>query len=98
MITSSESRDPPLFPMSIVLSELSSAPVGDVPTISLALSELLPLYFLLPLTLNILNERSFLPESKDEDLHAGVLQVPDDATFLVTETGIVEGNLVEKGG
>ena len=83
--------------MSITLSQFTKPTAGDIPAISLVLGELLPLYLLLPLTLDLLNERNFLPESRDEDLHAGVLQVPEDTTILVTETGIVEGKLLEKG-
>ena len=83
--------------MPISLSEFPKPSTAVTPSISLVLSEMLPLHFLLPLTLDLLNERSFLPESKDEDLHAGILQVPADTTITMTEMGIVEGRLGEKG-
>ncbi|EJD05672.1 uncharacterized protein FOMMEDRAFT_78038 [Fomitiporia mediterranea MF3/22] len=96
-LSSVESRNPPLFPLSVTLSELPKPDAEDIPAISHVLSELLSLYFLLPLSLKLLNERSFVPESKDEDLHAGILQVPSDTTIVVTETGIAEGSLAQKG-
>jgi len=52
---------------------------------------------LLPLSLDGLNCDNFVPESKDEDLHAGILQVPAGTMFVVTETGVQEGKLIEKG-
>ncbi|KAL5533277.1 hypothetical protein ACEPAF_5053 [Sanghuangporus sanghuang] len=96
-LSSVESRNPPLFPMSITLSGFPRPSDENIPSISFALSEMLPLHFLLPLTLELLNERSFLPESKDEDLHAGILQVPIDTTITITESGMTEGCLEEKG-
>lgn len=51
----------------------------------------------LPLSLDTLNKSSFAPESKDEDLHSGVLQLPQRAMLLVTEAGLQEGKLVERG-
>lgn len=51
----------------------------------------------LPLSLDILNKSSFVPESKDEDLHSGILQLPRASMLLITEGGIQEGKLVEKG-
>ncbi|KAL5490150.1 hypothetical protein ACEPAI_4983 [Sanghuangporus weigelae] len=96
-LSSVESRNPPLFPMSIILSEFPRPSYTNIPSISFALSEMLPLHFLLPLTLELLRERSFLPESKDEDLHAGILQVPIDTTVTMTEIGMAEGCLEEKG-
>ena len=39
----------------------------------------------------------FEPESVDEDLHAGALQLPQGTVVLVTEQGIQEGKLLERG-
>jgi hypothetical protein len=57
----------------------------------------LPLSVTLPLSLPLLNTSAFTPESKNEDLHAGYLQLPAGCTVLVTESGVAEGKLVEKG-
>lgn len=51
----------------------------------------------LPLSLDLLNRDPFAPESKEEDLHAGVLQLPQGTVLLVTEGGVSEGKLVERG-
>ena len=67
------------------------------PTLFHVLSQLLPLFSLLPLSLDRLNHDSFTPESKDEDLHSGVMQVPEGSTFLVTESQVEEGKLEERG-
>ena len=68
-----------------------------MPTLSHVLSQLLPLSRTLPLSLELLNKVSFTPESKDEDLHAGTLQLPKGSLLLVTEGGVQEGKLVERG-
>ena len=95
---SSRSRNPPLFPPSLALSSFPrpSSTIG-IPSLHVVLSEVLPLCSLVPLSLHFLNGESFEPESKEEDLHAGVLQVPPGTTIIVTEGGIKEGELVEKG-
>jgi Mini-chromosome maintenance replisome factor len=61
------------------------------------MSLLLPLSVTLPLSLPLLNTSTFTPESKNEDLHAGYLQLPAGCTVLVTESGVAEGKLIEKG-
>ncbi len=61
------------------------------------LSLLLPLSHSLSLSLDSLNKSSFTPESKDEDLHAGVLQLPQGTVLLVSEGGVREGQLLERG-
>ena len=68
-----------------------------MPTLSAVLAELLPLTHTLPLSLLLLNKEPFAPESKDEDLHSGVLQLPQGTVLLVTEGGIQEGKLVDRG-
>lgn len=49
------------------------------------------------LSLEALNNERFIPESNGEDLFSGYLQVPAGSVMLLTETGIQEGNIVEKG-
>ncbi|KAG2348450.1 hypothetical protein BDR05DRAFT_925918 [Suillus weaverae] len=92
-------RATPLLPPSLTLSRFpsptSSSPA--LPTLHHVLSDLLPQYLTVPLSLDLLNEESFSPESKDEDLHSGYLQVPQGTALLLTENGVQEGKLVEKG-
>ncbi len=51
----------------------------------------------LPLSLDLLNSVPFAPESINEDLHSGYLQLAHGTTMLMTEGGIQEGKLVERG-
>ncbi|KAI9056684.1 hypothetical protein FKP32DRAFT_1598956 [Trametes sanguinea] len=101
-----QSRNPPLLPPSLVISRFpppppipsttTTAPVLP-PTLATVLQLLLPLTHTLPLSLDTLNKSQFVPESKDEDLHAGVLQLPQGTVLLVTEGGVREGQLLERG-
>ncbi len=61
------------------------------------LSQLLPLFKTAPLSLGMLNKVPFAPESKDEDLHSGVLQLPRGSVLLVTEGNVREGRLFQRG-
>lgn len=45
----------------------------------------------------MLNSVRFAPESVNEDLHSGYLQLAQGTAVLVTESGIEEGKLVERG-
>lgn len=105
-----QSRNPPLLPLSLTISRFPPPPntpavsstdgqtrAIEIPTLSLLLSLLLPMTRTLPLSLDILNKSSFVPESKDEDLHSGILQLPKASMLLITEGGIQEGKLVERG-
>ncbi|KAI0284000.1 mini-chromosome maintenance replisome factor-domain-containing protein [Russula aff. rugulosa BPL654] len=56
-----------------------------------------PLYVTLPLSLDLLNSARFAPESINEDLHSGYLQLAHGTTMLMTEGGIQEGKLIERG-
>lgn len=105
-IARTQSRHPPILPPSITLSRFPSPPnpatstadaSNHTPTLSHVLSLLLPLAQTLPLSLNFLNSTPFVPESKDEDLHAGALQLPQGTVLLVTESGIQEGKLHDQG-
>ncbi|KAK9721279.1 hypothetical protein K7432_003543 [Basidiobolus ranarum] len=60
------------------------------------LSSLLPKFYTLPLSLDLLNNNSFTPRS-NEFLKSGMLQVSDGTTLLVDETALDEGNLNDSG-
>lgn len=95
-----QSRNPPIFPPTLTISHFPPPPStssNTTPSLSHILSALLPLARTLPLSLDFLNKNRFAPESKEEDLHSGVLQVPQGSVLLVTEHGIQEGKLVEQG-
>ena len=70
---------------------------STLPALSHVLSLLLPLHVTLPLSLDLLNSVPFAPESVNEDLHSGYLQLAHGTTVLMTEGGIQEGKLVERG-
>ncbi|KAJ8481423.1 hypothetical protein ONZ51_g5994 [Trametes cubensis] len=101
-----QSRHPPLLPPSLVVSRFpppppipSTAPIisSPTPTLSAVLKLLLPLADTLPLSLDTLNKKRFVPESQEEDLHAGLLQLPQGTVMLITEGGVREGQLLERG-
>ncbi|PCH38721.1 hypothetical protein WOLCODRAFT_115930, partial [Wolfiporia cocos MD-104 SS10] len=101
-----QSRNPPLLPLSLTLSHFPTPPPAPstsstlplpLPTISAVLEQILPLTHTLPLSLDVLNKEPFVPESKDEDLHAGALQLPQGTVLLVTEAGVKEGKLIDRG-
>ena len=99
-----QSRHPPLFPAPLVVSRFpppppvpstSGVPVIAEPTLSALLALLLPVTH--TLNLESLNKSRYSPESKDEDLHAGVLQLPQGTVLLVSEGGVREGQLIDRG-
>jgi len=51
----------------------------------------------LSLSLDLLNSAPFVPESVNEDLHSGYLQLAQGTAVLMTESGIEEGKLIERG-
>jgi hypothetical protein len=61
------------------------------------LSQILPLLTTLPLSLETLNNKVLAPESKEEDLHSGWLQLPRGSVCIVTEGGVTEGTILERG-
>ncbi|TDL25050.1 hypothetical protein BD410DRAFT_76463 [Rickenella mellea] len=94
----SQSRNPPILPPSLTISRFPRPPTSDAaPSLTYVLSELLPRSILVPLSLDLINTINFAPESRDEDLHAGILQLAPGTTVLVTESGIEEGKINEKG-
>jgi Mini-chromosome maintenance replisome factor len=96
---SSQSRTRSLNPPSLTLAHfppLTSSPPA-LPSLSRVLTLLLPLHVTLPLSLDLLNSVPFVPESINEDLHSGYLQLAHGTTMLMTESGIQEGKLIERG-
>lgn len=69
------------------------------PTTSLThvLRRLLPIFIDVPLTLPLLNTSLFSPESRQEKLHAGLLQLPAGTTILFSDSGVQEGKINETG-
>jgi hypothetical protein len=63
------------------------------------LTSLLPLFHSFALTIPFLNDSSsrFYPESKDETLESGLLQLVSGTHLLVDERGMTEGNLGDRG-
>ena len=96
---SSQSRSRSLNPPSLTLthfpSPTSSPPTQ--PTLFHILSLILPLQVTLSLSLDLLNSAPFAPESVNEDLHSGYLQLAQGTAVLMTESGIEEGKLIERG-
>ncbi|KAF9001982.1 putative alanine racemase-domain-containing protein [Cyathus striatus] len=89
-----QSRTPSIFPPSLTISNFSAS--ASTPALYYVLSQIFPLLTLLPLSLNTLNTAPFVPESKNDDLHSGWLQLPAGSLCLLTEGGITEGTLGEK--
>jgi len=97
-LPSSQSRNPPILPPSLQLTRFPSPKNGtSTPALCPVLSTLLPLFSVMQLSLESLNNDRFIPESDGEDLSSGYLQIPNGSVMLLTETGIQEGNVVEKG-
>jgi len=93
-----QSRNPPILPPSLQLTRFPSPKNGaSTPALCSVLSKLLPLFSVVRLSLEALNNDRFVPESNGEDLSSGYLQVPAGSVVLFTETGVHEGNIVEKG-
>ncbi|KAF8270801.1 mini-chromosome maintenance replisome factor-domain-containing protein [Lactarius quietus] len=94
-----QSRTRSLNPPSLTLSHFppptSSLPTP--PTLFHLLSLILPLQVTLSLSLDLLNSAPFVPESVNEDLHSGYLQLAQGTAVLMTESGIEEGKLIERG-
>jgi len=95
-----QSRTPPILPLTLTISSFPSDPLvpsNHIPSLSHILSQIFPLITTLPLSLETLNSTNFGPESKNEDLHSGWLQVPSGTVLLVTESGVTEGGVLERG-
>ncbi|THV01714.1 hypothetical protein K435DRAFT_775943 [Dendrothele bispora CBS 962.96] len=94
-----QSRTPPILPPSLTLSRFPSPPTPSLctPVLCAVITHLFPAVTLLPLSLGTINDSCFMPESREEDLHSGWLQLPRGSICLVTESGVTEGDINEKG-
>ncbi|KAJ7070358.1 putative alanine racemase-domain-containing protein [Mycena belliarum] len=98
IIAKVQSRTPALLPPSLTISQFPPpAAQSSTPSLSTVLSHLLPTVVTLPLSLDVLNSSSFYPESKNEDLHSGRLQLPRGSVCVVTEGGVTEGGVFDRG-
>jgi len=98
VIARTQSRTPPIYPPSLTLSHFPPPPdVSTLPTLYHVLSLIHPIVNILPFSLATLNKTSFCPESIEEDLHSGWLQVPHGSVYLFAESSITEGTVQEKG-
>jgi Mini-chromosome maintenance replisome factor len=88
-----------MYPLSLTISHFPSPSNENTSTLALfhVLSQILPIVSVLPLSLDLLNNTSFYPESKDEDLHSGWLQHPKGSVIICTEGGVSEGSIAQKG-
>jgi len=99
-------RNPPILPPSLAITKFPpTTTTNKVPTLVALLSFLLPITqgIILPANLtasngNISNQASsaagkvhFAPHSEQEDLHAGVLQMPVGTLLTVVEMNLQEG-------
>ncbi|KAJ7929359.1 putative alanine racemase-domain-containing protein [Mycena leptocephala] len=93
-----QSRTPPVLPPSLAITRFPAPTAqSSMPSLYTVLSHLLPIVVTLPLSLEVLNTSPFSPESKNEDLHSGRLQLPRGTTCVVTEGGITEGGVFDRG-
>ena len=104
-----ESRIPPLLPLSLTVSGFplhpsvpKSSPSAESkptpnPTLSHALNIILSSTTTLPISLSLLNGKSFFPISKEEDLYAGRLQLPAGTAVVITDNAMTEGRVSETG-
>lgn len=93
------SRHPPVLPLSLTIAGFPAPPenLDTKPALYHVLSQIFPLVSILPLTLDTLNNTPFCPESKDEDLHSGHLQLPKGTVLVLAEGAITEGGIFNKG-
>lgn len=71
---------------------------SESPDLHKALSQLLPSFHALNLTLETLNDSTpYAPVSQNESLHAGVLQLPQGTFLLLDETKMKEGQVTGRG-
>ncbi|KAJ6618233.1 putative alanine racemase-domain-containing protein [Mycena sp. CBHHK59/15] len=99
VIAKVQSRTPAILPPSLTLSRFPppNSESFSTPSLCTVLSHLLPIVVTLPLSLEVLNNTPFSPESKNEDLHSGTLQLPRGSICVVTEGGITEGGVFDRG-
>ncbi|KAL1741169.1 hypothetical protein HDZ31DRAFT_46020 [Schizophyllum fasciatum] len=94
-----QSRTPPILPPPLTLSRFPAPPPDGpkLPALHHALALLFPAVSNIPLSLETINNTQFVPESKDEDLVSGWLQLPKGSVCLVTEGELRAGGVSERG-
>ncbi|KAF8892672.1 mini-chromosome maintenance replisome factor-domain-containing protein [Infundibulicybe gibba] len=98
IIARCQSRNPPIIPPSLTISHFPPADTSNAtPTISHIISLIQPMLTTLPMSLPVINTTNFFPESRQEDLHSGWLQLPKGSTCIITEGGVNEGSVAERG-
>ncbi|KAE9408777.1 hypothetical protein BT96DRAFT_962714 [Gymnopus androsaceus JB14] len=109
---------PPVDSSTVALSESTStssdsdtgksSPSNNIPTLYSILSLLVPIITHVPLSLPLLNDGVFVPESKprprtddaddpEDELHSGILQLAPSTVCLITDSGITEGRINDRG-
>lgn len=88
-----------MLPPSLTVSNfpLLTSDSSVTPSLIHVLSHILPTLSMLPLSLSVLNTTAFAPESKDETLSSGWLQLPKGSVCVITEGGVTEGVVSEHG-
>jgi hypothetical protein len=85
-------------PLTLTIAKIPPSPAKDVvPTLVRVLELLFPNFVLIPLTLDVLNKQNFMPRSEDDELQSGWLQLPEATSLLISESGISEGTVQERG-
>jgi hypothetical protein len=85
------------MPINLVLPHSMDDTANTIAKLNDILQELLPRLVKLDFNIVELNKLRYLPESKEENLISGVLQLPQGTTLLVDETRMGEGNLQDRG-
>ncbi|ORZ01013.1 putative alanine racemase-domain-containing protein [Syncephalastrum racemosum] len=84
-------------PLSLNISNFSEGDKTSTHIVASLLSRLVSHQVVLPLTVDFLNQATFMPKSIDENLHSGALQLVDGTSLIVDETGLSEGTLNDQG-
>jgi len=86
------------LPINLVLPLTMDDTAGLVQRLYKLLETILPRIVKLDFHVAELNKVKYLPESRDENLISGVLQLPRSTVMLVDETRMGEGTLQDRGG
>lgn len=92
-----QSRRPPLFPPSLTLSRFPKAQSNAPIALTHVLRALLPLFVNVTLSLSLINRHPFTPQSREDRLHSGLLQLPARTTVLLSDMEMAEGTIEETG-
>ncbi|KAF9532404.1 putative alanine racemase-domain-containing protein [Crepidotus variabilis] len=98
LLTKVQSRKPPILPLSLTISGFPPpANISAIPTLQHVLGLIFPMVSTIQLSLDTLNTTPFCPESKDEDLHSGWLQLPVGSIVILNEGAVTEGTVSNRG-